>query len=366
MLSEPGMIVAERTEARPAVADERAALFARLRDLRAKFPTIVSSNYDVSDTCNLSCEGCLYFSGINYTKLQGKRTVTEWERLFAAEAERGINFGYFAGAEPSLVPGILRAASRHLRTGMIATNGIKRIPEDIRYRIHVSLWGDEAASRELRGADNGPKALRNYQGDDRAIAVYTISRRNIDQIVPVSRMCADHGVPITFNYFSPTDDYQARLAGSVTSESDYFHASSSEDNLALTPADLLRAHEAIAEARSRHPDAIWYSLDYDRWITSGEPLYRLDAEGIAIDCGNRVSPAHRHINADLTISTGKCCSPNIDCRECRAYLQGYATLLSRLRTFSKQPRDFRMWLDVWELWMRLFLLPEHRGEGAVR
>lgn len=336
----------------------RPQVLSKLRELHRRFGTIVSSNYDISDICNLKCEGCLYFSGLAYAKRETAHSLDTWDDFFRSEASRGINFGYFAGAEPSLAQEVLRAASRHIPKGVIFTNGIKRIDEDIRYRIHISLWGDKASSQALRGADNVRKALDNYRSDARAICVSTITRHNIDEISSATTLCADSGMPITFSYFSPTDDYLARLGGTHAGPSDYFRISSKEDNLALGPEDFLRAHHAIVEARASFPDHVWYSLEYDKWVTQAGGIYRLDEQGIAMDCRNRLSARHRHFNVDQSLNTGKCCSPNISCRDCRAYAQGYVTLLSRPHQFSKTAESFGVWADVWELWMRIFMLPD--------
>ena len=334
----------------------------RLRSLHKSFGTVISSNYDVSDVCNLNCEGCLYFSGLNYTPRQSPESMEAWKRFFASEAARGVNYGYFAGAEPSLVPDVLRTAMSHIRSGVITTNGIKRISKDIRYRIHISLWGNESESKKTRGADNGRKALKNYRGDERAVAVYTINRRNIGHIAAVSSLCADHGIPITFSYFSPTDDYLARLVGMKDGKSDYFRVSSENDNIVLGRDEYTRAHEAIASAKDRYSDNVWYSLEYDRWVTQPAGLYQLDQDGVATDCGSRLAVHHRHFNVDMTMNSGKCCSPNIDCKSCRAYTNGYATLLSRPRQFARSDDTFEMWLDAWKLWKQIFLLEEHKLE----
>ncbi|TFF27385.1 hypothetical protein E3C22_02700 [Jiella endophytica] len=343
---------------RPAREDQHPRLQARYRAMRSRIGTIVSSNYDISDVCNLTCEGCLYFSGLAYKARREVKAMERWDDFFANEAGRGVNFGYFAGAEPSLVPDVLRAAQRSIPRGVVFTNGIKRLPADIRYRIHISLWGDTADAAALRGASNGEKALRNYSGDARALAVYTINRTNIDSIAPVADACAAHGVPLTFSYFSPTDDYLTRLAIQSTEESDYFRLGAQGVGLIMGREDFERASRAITAASDRHPDTVRYNMAYDRWVTRPEGLYTLDDQGLPLDCGNRLTRKHRHYNVDLSENDGKCCSPNIDCRECRAYAQSYATILNRLRSFTRSDESFEMWLDVWASWADLFLLPE--------
>jgi hypothetical protein len=131
----------------------------------------------------------------------------------------------------------VRRSTLSLARNSVHPNGIKRLPDDIRYRVHISLLRDEGDNKAMRGADNS-RALRNYRGDRRVIAVCTVNRRNIGHLGAVTQLCADHDIPITFMYFSPTDDYLARLSGKTGQESEYFRGSAEGDDLWLQPGRL--------------------------------------------------------------------------------------------------------------------------------
>ena len=78
------------------------------------------------------------------------------------------------GAGP--VPGLFE----EIPLGAIATNGLAVIPEDISYRIHISIWGNDATSLSTRNAkDMLARQIENYKGDPRAVWVYTFTRHNI-------------------------------------------------------------------------------------------------------------------------------------------------------------------------------------------
>ena len=315
-------------------------------DRLAGLSTLKASNYDISATCNLTCEGCLFFAregGVPFD--QGDDAA--WEARFAAEAARGVNFAYLAGAEPSMVPQRIAAAWRHIKAGVIFTNGTRRIDPDIGYRIHVSLWGLGEMAATLRGGDSVAKALRNYGRDPRAVFVLTISRANLHQIGEVARRVAEAGGKLTFSYFSPTLAYQRNL-GKGTATSDYMRL---DDDMRLSADDLAKARTGIEAAMTAHPDTVRYSLDYDDWVRqSGDALYAIDAEGLATNCGNRLSSVHRHYTHDGQPSTGKCCSPNLDCRECRAYAMAMGTFVSRPQTDRNarraRLRAMRLWYDL--------------------
>jgi len=89
------------TKATPAPSD--------LRAMQRRIGRFQGSSYDISATCNLTCEGNLFFARADVSDIPQGRDV-DWARLFAAEAARGVNFAYIAGAEPSMVPARLRAA----------------------------------------------------------------------------------------------------------------------------------------------------------------------------------------------------------------------------------------------------------------
>src|ERR1700742_3621324 len=95
-----------------------------------RFRAMKSSNYDINNTCNLTCEGCYYF--VSGQKTYNKRpSAIDYDQFFRAEAGRGINYPVFSGGEPSLNPTALRAAAKYWTSGIIYTNGIKKVPPEV-------------------------------------------------------------------------------------------------------------------------------------------------------------------------------------------------------------------------------------------
>ncbi|MGB5340123.1 MAG: radical SAM protein, partial [Gammaproteobacteria bacterium] len=141
-----------------------AAIYARFQRHAAP---VITSNYDITSRCNLRCEGCLFFAGTDYQGHHDDRSLDDYDAFFAREAARGVNYPYFAGGEPALEQDRLRIAARHFNRGMIFTNGTLRIDPELEFTIHVSLWGDAAATRKLRGGSVFRKSLANFTGDKR-------------------------------------------------------------------------------------------------------------------------------------------------------------------------------------------------------
>jgi hypothetical protein len=324
--------------------------------LRKQVLPIRPSQYDLSNTCNLVCEGCLFFAGSDY---EGHVPVTDLEqidRFFAAEAARGVNYAEVAGAEPSLVESKLVLMSRHIPRGVIYTNGTRKLTRELNYRLQISLWGLPEESAKLRGADIFAKQVRNYGNDPRAIFVYTITSQNVNSIPEMARLCADKGLRLSFNHYSPTGDYLNRLSDEKIDRSDYFRFSDSQDNLLLGPSDLARSQALIGEAMENYPQFILYNHHFNQWVHRAEGLYDIDpTTGIATNCAARVTPSYRHFHVDLQdAGEVKCCTPNIDCQSCRLYAQSLGSILQHRTGRSRKGGDFDTWMGLWRLWHLLF------------
>lgn len=332
------------------------ALAPRFARLRRHAFGIAGSNYDISDICNLRCEGCLYFEGADRIGHGDSAGDDAWEALFRSERARGINYAYFSGAEPALRAERLRRAAAIIPRGVVFTNGTVRIDERLPYALHISLWGDEAETPSLRGANSFAKAFRLFGDDPRARFIFTANARNIESAWTIAERCAREGALLSFSIFSPTELYRAKLGVGAGNDGDYFRISRPEDNLVPGPVDLARIHATLDAVADRYPRTVVYSRAYNRWVTDPDGLYRIDPfTGWATDCGTRNSGMHRHVRTDLSFSDNKCCSPNIDCRDCRVYGMASGTAVSRFRRFATTYDGFRDWLDIAEQWSRLFL-----------
>jgi len=61
------------------------------------------STYDMTNRCNIRCDGCYYYEGDKQFAPE-KSDLEAWRRLMQAEKKRGITYVVLAGAEPALVP----------------------------------------------------------------------------------------------------------------------------------------------------------------------------------------------------------------------------------------------------------------------
>jgi hypothetical protein len=318
-----------------------------------KFFFLRESAYDVSSACQLRCEGCYYFAG-DRSHIRDNTDPDHWKRFIEGEKQRGINYVNLAGAEPALRPKVLRACYETIALGTVFTNGLKHIETDIRYRIQVSVWGDQTGDPQYRKYASGKKGpyclpiqLQNYQHDDRVIFVYTFNSENIGQVDDVLKRVDDGGHKITFNVFSAPEGNRS----------------------ALKLKDTLRAtREKMIEAMEQYPDAVIYSL-YNAEVHTQEaslrgqfgcPYPRAAREGGKLF---GISKTFRNYRADLSYDTESCCVPDTDCADCRHYAAGSAIVTSRLDVHIESERQFRGWLDYVDTYLAIWLLSYEKGKN---
>ena len=86
----------------------------RWEKVKKYFFFLRESTYDMSNRCNLRCDGCYYFEGEKQFAVENAQ-VEAWRGLMQSEKKRGITYVVLAGAEPSLVPDCWRFVFRNCR-----------------------------------------------------------------------------------------------------------------------------------------------------------------------------------------------------------------------------------------------------------
>ncbi len=341
-------------------------LIAQAPDLQARYETARKiirafrrpSFYEVSQKCNLWCEGCYYFENDKRQVVGNEMSDDGWDAFFAAEDDRGVSMAYLVGAEPSLYPHRLRAATKNIRYGKIGTNGTVVIPRDISFRIGISVWGNETDDAVLRGGSVLRKAMRNYTGDPRAVMLFTLSPWNLDSVGDVLKAAEDHDVKLTFSMYSATTSYLAKLTAGTAADSKYFRLGPSLARAVFTDADLAKAHEAMLDAMQRYPDTVIFSAEYADLITRPGPLYDMDPEtGLPLDCGSRIRDPLRYFDTAGTQKQVKCCTPDVDCNHCRLYSGSWSKLFKPTQKHLADQGSFEGWLSMIETIGQIFLYP---------
>jgi hypothetical protein len=312
-----------------------------------KYFFLRESTYDMSNRCNLRCDGCYYYEGAK--QFSGENGDPEaWRALMRSEKGRGITYVVLAGAEPSLVPGLLSVCYAEMPLGCIATNGVRRIDPGVGYRIHVSVWGNDATSLKVRKAPGLlGRQIENYRQDPRAVFVYTFTRENIDETVSVVDALAAADCRITFNVFSSPVGY----AGPLRHDG----------------ASLARTREMMAEMMACHPDHVLFS-PYAA-VAHTHSLGLNDLYGCSYPRMNGsteigLGRSFRQFRTDLTWDRqASCCVPDTDCADCRHYAAGSAVVTARLYRHVTDPATFKAWLDYVDTYLAVWVMGYEKGEN---
>ncbi len=307
------------------------------------------STYDMTSRCNIRCEGCYYFTG---EKQFAEDNVDEgaWNELMVAEKKRGITFAVLAGAEPSLVPELCRICYKHIPWGAIATNGLQPIPRDIDYRIHISVWGNDRTSKEIRKAGHMlQRQMDNYQEDPRAIFVYTFTPHNIDEAREITQTLSEKGQQITFNMFSAPVGYDGPLRH--TSESLARTGEMMAGLLVDFPQTVLFSHYNIVAHTNRQGLHDLFSCPYPRMNPS-----------TAIGLGR----SFRQYRTDLKWDRdAACCVPDTDCVDCRHYAAGSAVVTARMFRHATDAKTFSAWLDYVDTYLAVWVRGYEKGANLL-
>lgn len=312
-----------------------------------KYFFLRESTYDMSNRCNLRCDGCYYYEGEKQFAAENN-DARAWSNLMRAEAARGITYVVLAGAEPSLVPQLLDVCYQAMPLGSIATNGLKKIPDSIGYKIHISVWGNDETSLRVRKASNLlKKQIENYQNDQRAVFVYTFTRENIDEVHQVARSLVDHDCKLTFNIFSSPVGYDGPLRH--------------------TDESLARTRQSMIDLVHRYPQNVLYSVYNAVAHTHKYGLHDLYScsyprRNASNDIG--LGRSFRQYRTDLSWDRSvACCVPDTDCADCRHYAAGSAVITARLYRHVSSLATFQSWLDYVDTYLAVWVTGYEKGKN---
>ncbi len=314
-----------------------------------KYFFLRESTYDMSNRCNIRCNGCYYYEGEKQFAKEN-RDLDAWRTLMRSEKARGITFVVLAGAEPSLVPELCQVCFDELPMGAIATNGLKRIPDNVGYKIHISVWGNDDTSLKIRHAKNMlERQIENYRADPRAVWVYTFTRHNIAEAADVVRVLAQKQCKVTFNMFSAPVGYDGDL--SHTAESLKSTRETMNALLSQYPEHVLYSHyNVVAHTHTRGLHAL-YGCSYPR-------------QNPSTDIG--LGRSFRQYRTDLSWDRdAACCVPDTDCRDCRHYAAGSAVVTARLYRHAVDPDTFRSWLDYVDTYLAVWVMGYQKGANLI-
>jgi len=305
------------------------------------------STYDMANRCNIRCEGCYYYEGDKQFAREN-RDPEAWRDLMRAEKERGITYVVLAGAEPSMAAELCEVCYQEMPLGTIATNGLKFIPDSIGYKLHISVWGNDETSLKIRSAKNMlHRQIENYEGDPRAVFVYTFTRNNIDQVYEVAANLAENDCKLTFSMFSAPVGYDGSLR----------HTADSLDKTRKIMIDLLLKYPE--NLLFSYYNAVAHTHRYGLHDLYACPYPRMNP---STDIG--LGRSFRQYRTDLSWNRdAACCVPDTDCVDCRHYASGSAVVTARLFRHAIDPDTFKAWLDYVDTYLAVWVMGYEKGEN---
>lgn len=304
---------------------------------------IRSSIYDVTNKCNLRCKGCFFFSSDEHKVADEENDIRKWEAFIDEEMQRGVNLAILIGGEPTLYLDRVAAFYRRLPT-FCATNGLIKVPRD-RFpdmMVGISLWGDEADEKLLRGKDTFRVSSRNYEGDPYTYYLYTITPRQIGKTEQVVRKIRDVGLKVHMQLLSNDEGV---------------------DGFSWTSDELEAVREEMDEMLERYPETVVSCKYYHEVISTGMMLGRefgwQECPSVTKPLDIRDPQPKRLIEfirwaSDLNTMHRCCTSETRDCSTCKDGAAHMSWVMVNKRAHMRSARDLQNWIEVYEMFAKLY------------
>ncbi len=304
---------------------------------------IRSSIYDVTNRCNLRCKGCFFFSSYEHKAASEQMDVDQWEAFVDKEMARGVNLAILIGGEPTLCLDRMEAFYKRLPT-FCATNGLIKVPRD-RFpdmMVGISLWGDEADERVLRGKDTFSISSRHYAGDPYVYYLFTLTPRQIGRTEQVIRKIRDVGLKVHMQLLSNDE---------------------SVDGFTWKPEELTAVREEMDAMLAAYPDTVVSCKYYHEIITTGKMLGRpfgwMECPSVTQPLDHR-SPAPRRLTnfirwaSDLNTMHRCCTSETRDCTTCKDGAAHMSWVMVNKRDHMRSSKDLQNWIEIYEMFAKLY------------
>jgi len=342
------------------VLSEAGGLSTRLQRLRDFGRKVRSSEYHLTNACNIRCENCWFFSRGFDRRTEEESSLQTWQEFARHEAvARGVTAALLIGGEPTLFLDRIAAFVQHMKYVTVSSNGILPLPKDGFEQVCVALtlFGGSRSDDHLRGirpsgsrlAGLFDKTLGYYRNDPRAIFIFALDVDGVDEVEDTVRRIRDNGNIVTFNYYSRYD-------------SDDPLRRDSENRLldeALRVADL-------------YPEAVVCDAYYIQTLISGKTTFGEFSYEVCpsisvthpdhkarLKNGRPFLPKFNSYAADAK-SLNFCCTSG-DCASCRDSQAVYSWLMVSVAHFLSTRELLETWVRVAEsYWAQFIWSPYHR------
>jgi MoaA/NifB/PqqE/SkfB family radical SAM enzyme len=302
---------------------------------------IRSSIYDVTNKCNLRCKGCFFFSSDEHKAAAEEMDIKKWEAFIDKEMDRGVNLAILIGGEPTLYLDRVEAFYKRLPT-FCATNGLIKIPRDrfADLMLGISLWGDEADEKILRGKDTFSISSKNYEGDPNVYYLYTLTPKQVGKIELIIKKIRETGLKVHLQLLSNDEGV---------------------DGFSWEPEQLEAIRVEMDDMLDRYPETVISSKYYHEIITTGKMLGRSfgwnECPSVTQPLDNRDPQPKRLIEfirwaSDLNTMHRCCTSETRDCASCKDAHMSW--VMVNKRAHIRTTKDLQNWIEVYEMFAKLY------------
>ena len=241
---------------------------------------------DVTSECNLDCPHCYVRFGNLHNDKNKEIPLDVWREKFLEFRRKGIRSIALVGGEPTLRMDVVMLADEIFKLVFIISNGTKRIPEDFKHEIHISLDGDKETNDAIRGEGVFDTVIKNYRNDDRVVINMTLMENNylqLEKLVKVVEENRFHG--LVCNLYTPT-----------VNENSEMH---------LSPAVRKKIIDEIKRVKKIYPDKFLISKSSIDWYADPDHRQRCLFREVS-----------EHYDPDFNL---RYCFANLDCSQCGCY-----------------------------------------------
>lgn len=355
------------------------ALAMRLKALQDFSRTVRTSEYHITNACNIRCKGCWFFAYEYDRKVREVHDLARWRAFAERERDqRKITTALLIGGEPTLHPDRIAVWVDVMPHVTISSNGLDKLPvagfENV--CVALTLFGGGRLDDELRAIrPNGKtfsglfeKVLANYQDDPRVVFIYAVSYDSIPYIEDTVRRIHDNGNRVSLNYYSShglLDPLRRR-----------------DDNARLL--------DEVMRVKQRYPVTLGCDELYIQTLITGKtqfgafgydtcPSISVDhpAHADRLNNGHQVLPGFNAYAPDLE-TVNFCCTSG-RCDHCRDGQAVFSWLLVSFKHFLDSKDSLLRWLTMAEIYWSGFIwspyhparrggdhsAPASRGAGGI-
>lgn len=172
--------------------------------------------HEITRRCNLICPDCyVYNFNPSYQGLSRKKifmgiendecSYEDYDKFFKEEISQGCKSVFLIGGEPTLRMDIIELAYHYFKRNMtLITNGLIKIPTELKFPFAVSIDGGELIHDTIRGKGVWKQIFNNYKDDYRVMLSCCLRKGTADQIQQIINDWIDTDVfGATFFFLTP-------------------------------------------------------------------------------------------------------------------------------------------------------------------